>query len=102
METPFKSTALDSSLQEKLKQLTKEFPVVQIFYHPATASALAQLVIVMSEYNDVSTVASHKWVRHAREQYSVQVNVLRYLLMMQAHKIGNPFIAYYCHKGALI
>ncbi|MGC1632066.1 MAG: hypothetical protein WA749_08130 [Gelidibacter sp.] len=102
METPFKSTALDSSLQEKLLQLTRELPVAQIFYHPATASALAQVVLVMGEYNDVSKVASRKWVRQAREHYSVQVNVLRYFLMMRTDRIGNPFIAYYCHKEALI
>ncbi|RXJ51504.1 hypothetical protein [Gelidibacter gilvus] len=102
METLFKSTALDSSLQEKLLQLTRELPVAQIFYHPATTSALAQIVLVMVEYNDVSKVASRKWVRQARAHYSVQVNVLRYFLMMRTDRIGNPFIAYYCHKGALI
>ncbi|MBA6152404.1 hypothetical protein [Gelidibacter maritimus] len=102
METPFKSTALDSSLQEKLLQLTRELAVAQIFYHPATTSALAQLIVVMGEYSDVSKVASRKWVRRAREQFSVQVNVIRYLLMIRYDKIGNPFIAYYCHKGALI
>lgn len=102
METPFKSTALDNSLQEKILQLTRELPVAQIFYHPATTSALAQLILVMGEYSDVSKVASRKWVRQAREHYSVQVNVIRYLLMIRSDRIGNPFIAYYCHKGALI
>ncbi|MGC1630688.1 MAG: hypothetical protein WA749_01110, partial [Gelidibacter sp.] len=102
METLFKSTALDSSLQEKLLQLTRELPVAQIYYHPATTSAFAQLVLVMAEYSDVSKVASRKWVRQAQEHYSVQVNVLRYFLMMRTDRIGNPFLAYYCHKGALI
>lgn len=102
METLFKSTALDSALNEKLLQLTRELSVAQIFYHPATTSALAQVVLVMGEYGDVTKVASRKWVRRAREQYGVQVNVIRYLLMKQYEKIGNPFSAYYCHKGALI
>lgn len=102
METPFKSTALDNSLQEKILQLTRELPVAQIFYHPATTSALAQLILVMGEYSDVSKVASRKWVRRSREQFSVQVNVIRYLFMIRNDRIGNPFIAYYCHKGALI
>ena len=81
-------------------QLIREFPVAQIFYHPATASALAQVVLVMGEDSDVSKVV--KWVRRAREQHSVQVNVLHYFLMMRTDRIGNPFTAYYCHKGALI
>lgn len=70
-------------------QLIREFPVAQIFYHPATASALAQVVLVMGEDSDVSKVV--KWVRRAREQHSVQVKVLRYFLMMRTDRIGNPF-----------
>lgn len=102
MDKIHKPPQLDDTLQGKLHQLSKEFGIAHIFYHPATFTSLAQIVIIAFEDKDVELIESRKWIRNAIHNGTVLLHVISLHEMEFTYKKGNPFIAYYCNQKSLI
>lgn len=102
MDKIHKPPQLDEALQGKLHQLTQEFGIAYVFYHPGTSPAVAQMVIVTFENKDVEVIESRKWIRNAIDNNSVIFYVISLHKVNFTYKKGSPFIAYYCDPNALI
>ncbi|MBW8333120.1 MAG: hypothetical protein K0M40_13935, partial [Prolixibacteraceae bacterium] len=57
------STPGHDQLTGKLKQLTHEFPLAYIFYHPGSVTSPAQVLIITEESSHVEIIESRKWIR---------------------------------------
>ncbi len=92
----------NKALREILYQLTCEFPVSYIFYKPLKTSEPAHITIITSERGQVERIASRKWIRNSREKSNVLFHVIFNGKMDFEYREGNPFMASYCRKSAII
>ncbi len=92
----------NKALREKLYQLTCEFPVSYIFYKPLKTSEPAHITIITSERGQVESIASRKWIRNSREKSNTLFHVIFNGKMDFEYREGNPFMASYCRKSAII
>ena len=92
----------NEALSGKLLQLIHEFPIVRIFYHPGKTTNPAHIVIITSELQHVEVIESRKWVRNGRDKSNVLFHVIFHSKMDYGYRAGNPFIACYCQKSAII
>src|SRR5665648_909587 len=92
----------NDTLCGKLTQLTHEFPLSYIFYHPANAKELAHVVIIMEDSGDVETIKSRKWIRNSRDENTIQFHIACQSKMKIQLRSGDPFFAWYCQKSAMI
>ena len=92
----------NKALREKLYQLTCEFPVSYIFYKPLKTSEPAHITIITSERGQVESIASRKWIRNSREKSNALFHVIFNGKMDFEYREGNPFMASYCRKSAII
>lgn len=97
-----KPPQLDEVLYGKLHQLTKEFGIAYIFYHPQKSNGIAEIMIVSYENKNVKAIESRKWVQNSLKNQGVIFHVVNFYMMEFALKNGNPFIAQFCHPNALI
>lgn len=86
----------------KLKQLIKELPIENIFFHPATTTEPAHLVINAFDTKNIEVIETRKWLRRDLKEHSILLHVLGARQMRFAYKNGNPFIPIYCTKAALL
>ncbi len=100
-ETGF-SKVENEALREKLYQLTCEFPINYIFYHPGKTTELAHITIITSGPGQVESIESRKWVRNSRDKNNVLFHVIFQGKMDFEYRTGNPFMACYCRKSAII
>ncbi|MBW8327165.1 MAG: hypothetical protein K0M50_20550 [Prolixibacteraceae bacterium] len=89
-------------LSGKLKQLTHEFPLSCIFYHPTIAKVAAHIVIIAEESRDVETIESRKWIRNNKDENPTWFHISCKSKMKAELRAGNPFFAWYCQKAAII
>ena len=92
----------NDQLTGKLKQLTCEFPLSYIFYHPANAKESAHIVIIAEDSNDGETIESRKWIRNSKDEKPISFHVFCQSRMKAELRAGNPFFAWYCQKSAII
>lgn len=97
-----KPQQLDEVLYSNLQQLTKEFGIAHIFYHPATSTTVTKIVIVVIENKNVEIIESRKWIRNSLHTHGVLFHVFNIYTMEYFYKKGNPFMAYYCNQKSLI
>lgn len=101
IETKF-SKVENEALGEKLSQLTHEFPIAYIFYHSGKATEPAHIVIITSQNEHVEAIESRKWIRNSITTSNVLFHVISQRKMDFEYRAGNPFIARYCQKSAII
>lgn len=89
-------------LSGKLKQLTCEFSLKYIFYHPAKAREVAHVIIIVEDSGDVETIESRKWIRNNRNEKPILFHITCQEKMKAELRVGNPFFAWYCQKSAVI
>jgi hypothetical protein len=89
-------------LSGKLKQLTYEFPLSYIFYHPANSKEAAHIVIIAKDSGDVETIESRKWIRNNKDEKLILFHITCRSKMKAELRVGNPFLAWYCQKSAVI
>ncbi len=92
----------NKALREKLYQLTCEFPVSYIFYKPLKTSEPAHIVIITSQNEHVEVIESRKWIRNCIAPSNVLFHVIFHRKMDFEYREGNPFMASYCRKSAII
>jgi hypothetical protein len=97
-----KPPQLDEILYGNLHQLTKEFGIAHIFYHPATSTTVTEIVIVVIENKNVEIIESRKWIRNSLQTHGILFHVFNMYTMEYFYKKGNPFIANYCNQKLLI
>lgn len=102
MDKIHKPPQLEEVLHGKLYQLTKEFGIAYISYHPATSTAVAQIVIVVIQNKNVEIIESRKWIRNSLQTHGVLFHVFNMYTMEYFYKKGNPFVAYYCDQKFFI
>ncbi|MFA7449139.1 MAG: hypothetical protein WCY77_11945 [Weeksellaceae bacterium] len=89
-------------LSGKLKQLTHEFPLSYIFYHPANVREAAHVIIIAEDSGDVETIESRKWIRNNGEEKLILFHISSQSKMKAELRAGNPFFGWYCQKPAVI
>ncbi len=89
-------------LSGKLKQLTNEFHLAYIFYHPAKAKEAAHVIIIAEDSGDVETIESRKWIRNSHDENAILFHISCPSKMKAELRAGNPFFGWYCEKSALI
>ena len=89
-------------LTGKLKQLTHEFPLAYIFYHPGSVTSPAQVVIITEESPHVEIIESRKWIRASGDENNILFHITCRRKMKVECRAGNPFFAWYCQKSATI
>ena len=92
----------DDQLTGKLKQLTYEFSLTYIFYHPANATEPAHIVIITKDLSDVEIIESRKWIRNRRDENAIRFHFACHERMKAELRAGNPFFAWYCQNSAII
>lgn len=92
----------NDTLIVKLNQLTHEFPLDYIFYHPGDSNNLAHIVIIAEESSDVETIESRKWIRNNKDEKLILFHITCRSKMKAELRAGNPFFAWYCQKSAII
>ena len=92
----------NKAIGEKLQQLIREFQIAYIFYHQESKLTPEHVIIVTSEHKDVQIIRSRKWVRNSRENSNFLFHVIFRGKMEFEYKMGNPFVASYCHRSAVI
>jgi hypothetical protein len=92
----------NDQLTGKLKQLTVEFPLSYIFYHPTSAKEAAHIVIIAKDSGDVQTIESRKWIRNNKEQNPIWIHISCKSKMKTELRLGNPFFGWHCQKSAII
>ena len=91
----------DDQLTGKLRQLTHEFPLVYIFYHPANAKESAHIVIIAKDSGNVEIIESRKWIRSNKDEKPILFHITCQKKMKVELRSGNPFFAWYCQKSAI-
>lgn len=89
-------------LTRKLRQLTHEFPLSYIFYHPANSKEAADIVILAEESHDVEIIRSRKWIRNNKDKKPILFHISCRDQMKVELRAGNPFFAWYCQRSAVI
>jgi len=89
-------------LREKLYQLSCEFDINYIFYQLLKKSELAHITIVTTEPGQVENIASRKWIRNSREKSNALFHIISQGKMDFEYRAGNPFVACYCRKSAIV
>ncbi|WP_321995999.1 hypothetical protein [Draconibacterium orientale] len=105
METKKESRFLrveNKELREKLYQLTREFPIAYIFYHPGKTTEPSHLTIITSEPGQVERIESRKWIRNSRNDSNTLFHVIYHEKMNFEYRTGNPFMASYCRRSDII
>lgn len=92
----------NEALREKLSQLTHEFSIAYIFYHPSKTTEPAHIVIITSQNEHVEVIESRKWIRNSRDKSDVLFHVISQRKMDFEYRAGNPFMAWYCQESAII
>nr|WP_321486029.1 hypothetical protein [uncultured Draconibacterium sp.] len=92
----------NKELREKLYQLTREFPMAYIFYHPGKTTEHSHLTIITSDPGQVERIESRKWIRNSRDESNTLFHVIFQGKMNFEYRTGNPFIACYCRRSAII
>lgn len=100
--TPDFSIPGNDELTGQLRQLSQEFPLTYIFYHPAKKRNSAHLVIVAEEVSNVEIIQSRKWIRNSWDENTVLFSVISYEKMNSEYRAGNPFVTWYCQRSAAI
>ncbi|WGF91542.1 hypothetical protein [Aequorivita marisscotiae] len=94
--------SLPPELAAKLKQLTKELTIEQVFYYAPTAKAPGHLILISGSTKNIEVIAARKWLRNAFKKYQVLLHVLGSTPMRYGYKNGHPFIAAYCITAAKV
>ncbi|HCY42533.1 MAG TPA: hypothetical protein DHV48_14450 [Prolixibacteraceae bacterium] len=92
----------DDQLTGKLKQLTHEFPLVYIFYHPANAKEATHIVIIAKDSSDVEIIGSRKWICNKNDDKPILIHITCQAKMKVELRTGNPFFGWFCQKSAII
>ena len=92
----------NEALREKLYPLTCEFPINYIFYHPGKTTEPAHITIITSGPGQVESIESRKWIRNSRDKNNVLFHVISQGKMDFEYRAGNPFVACYCQKSAIV
>ncbi|MHA7109034.1 hypothetical protein ACRTDU_02835 [Sunxiuqinia elliptica] len=92
----------DRALSEKLTQLTREFPIAFIFYSPRQETSPARILIIPLEGKHARLIESRKWIRNDGDKNKPLLHVISLGKMAFEYRAGNPFIACYCQKSAII
>lgn len=93
---------LPPELAAKLKQLTKELTIEQVFYYAPTAKAPGHLILISGSTKNVAVIETRKWLRNAFRKYQVLLHVLGSTPLRYGYKNGHPFIAAYCTAAAKV
>ena len=94
--------SLPPELAAKLKQLTKELTIEQVFYYAPTAKAPGHLILISGSTKNIEVIAARKWLRNAFRKYQVLLHVLGSTPLRYGYKNGHPFIAAYCTVAAKV
>ena len=92
----------DDQLTGKLRQLTNEFSLTHIFYHPANAKEAAHIVIITEDSSDVEIIGSRKWIRNNKDEKPILFHITCREKMKVELRTGNPFFGWFCQKLAII
>ncbi|MBN2635942.1 MAG: hypothetical protein JXR61_06710, partial [Prolixibacteraceae bacterium] len=92
----------NEALSEKLYLLIREFPIAYIFYYPGKVSEPSQITIITSEPGQVERIESRKWIRNSRDESNTLFHVTFHGKMNYEYRTGNPFMACYCRRSAII
>jgi len=92
----------NDTLSGKLKQLTHEFSLSYIFYHPVDAKNSAHIVIIAEESRDVEIIESRKWIRNSQDENTILFHITCREKMKVECQAGNQFFAWYCQKSAIL
>ena len=92
----------NEALREKLYQLTCEFPINYIFYHPGKTTEPAHITIITSDPGQVESIESRKWIRNSREKSNALFHIISQGKMDFEYQAGNPFMACYCRRSAIL
>nr|WP_321485574.1 hypothetical protein [uncultured Draconibacterium sp.] len=92
----------NEALRENLYQLTCEFPINYIFYHPGKTIEPAHITIITSGPGQVESIESRKWIRNSRDKSNALFHVIFQEKMDFEYRTGNPFMACYCRRSAII
>ena len=87
---------------DKLLRLTREFPIAYVFYHSAGAITPAHVIVVTLEQKDVALIESRKWIRNHGGTGNIHFHVISEGKMDFEYRTGNPFVACYCRKSAMV
>lgn len=80
----------NDQLTGKLKQLTLEFPLSHIFYHPGSVKDSAHIVILAKESRDVEIIESRKWIRNSWEENTILFHISSRKKMKVGFRQGTP------------
>ena len=92
----------NEALREKLCQLIREFPIAYIFYHSGKTTEPSHITIITSEPGQVESIESRKWIRNSRNESNTLFHVIFQGKMNFEYRTGNPFMACYCRRSAII
>ena len=83
-------------------QLSCEFDIDYIFFQPLKTQEPAHITIITSEPGQVERIASRKWIRNGRDRSNALFHVISQGKVDFEYRAGNPFVACYCRKSAIV
>ncbi len=92
----------NEALREKLYQLSCEFPIAIIFYDTGKTTEPAHITIITSAPGQVERIESRKWIRNGRDKSNALFHIISQGKMDFEYRAGNPFVACYCRRSAII
>src|SRR5690554_1432431 len=92
----------DEVLSLKLHLLTKEIPLVQVFFHLEKEDAPGHLIIVAGSKKEAEVIRSRKWIRNLYKTNHILTHILSKFNLEYNLKQGNPFVPFYCTESAMI
>ena len=92
----------NEAIKEKLLQLTHEFPIKYIFQLTDRTTELSHITIITSDPGQVERIESRKWIRNSRDETNTLFHVIFQGKMNFEYRAGNPFMACYCRRSAII
>jgi len=98
MQTLKQHQNLENELNLKLHQLTREFRIERVYFHPATATQPGHLLIIPSVHSDALVVQNREWLRNLYRSDNILPHIISFSQWEYGLHKGNPFLPFYSRE----
>ncbi|MFV8465532.1 hypothetical protein [Flavobacterium sp. LB1P62] len=89
-------------LENILRQLVRQYNVIQMFFTRQQYSEFSCLIINIESNIDAQKLQQSKWVRKVKEHLQINIAFIFSSKLRHHYSLGSPFLAFYCRESAVI